>query len=140
MALAKNRRFNDEQLHKYYFKYHEELKVDNNILKDVVQQETGQFLTTKDINNLDLKFSKKAKQNELENTIKLLDDYKENNPGTTLHYGTAVVKNNKRVLKYVYLQNLDMKIALEKYGDVIFVDGHLSFNTRGIHSLSNLCC
>ena len=122
--LSKSRQLNEEELKLYFDDYYENLKVPLPLLKNRIYEDIDKVVTTKDI--LNIKMKRRTGKSDLQLAMDELKKAKDNDPGCSLIYGK--LENNPgdddtTKLGYWYFQSSQMKIAFEKFSDVLLVDG-----------------
>nr|XP_054932886.1 uncharacterized protein LOC126541786 isoform X2 [Dermacentor andersoni] len=97
--------------------------------KSLVKQKTGKKLTTKDVNNYKQRFSIPIRNEQAhgEMVLEKIDTLLANNPNWVIHYE----KNQSNNLQFVLLQTTHMREILEKYPEILFIDGTYKVNIEG---------
>nr|XP_054925609.1 uncharacterized protein LOC129384325 isoform X1 [Dermacentor andersoni] len=97
--------------------------------KSLVEQKTGKKLTTKDVNNYKQRFSIPIRNEQAhgEMVLEKIDTLLANNPNWVIHYE----KNQSNNLQFVLLQTTHMREILEKYPEILFIDGTYKVNIEG---------
>lgn len=104
------------------------IKVDapTKVLKKLVKEQTGKDIKTKDCNNLCSRYAMPIRDEVAhgEALIKLVEKLVTDNPNWRIHYET----NEQDVLQFLFIQTTEMQETLEKYPDILFVDGTYKVN------------
>ncbi|XP_075738923.1 uncharacterized protein LOC142784443 [Rhipicephalus microplus] len=97
--------------------------------KNLVEQKTGKKLTTKDINNYKQRFSIPIRNEQAhgEMVLEKVETLLKNNPNWVIHY--EMNQNNN--LQFILLQTTHMREILEKYPEILFIDGTYKVNIEG---------
>nr|XP_037276819.1 uncharacterized protein LOC119169923 [Rhipicephalus microplus] len=97
--------------------------------KNLVEQKTGKKLTTKDINNYKQRFSIPIRNEQAhgEMVLEKLETLLKNNSNWVIHY--EMNQNNN--LQFILLQTTHMREILEKYPEILFIDGTYKVNIEG---------
>ncbi|XP_049524246.1 zinc finger SWIM domain-containing protein 1-like [Dermacentor silvarum] len=97
--------------------------------KNLVEQKTGKKLTTKDVNNYKQRFSIPIRNEQAhgEMVLEKIHTLLANNPNWVIHYE----KNQNNNLQFVLLQATHMREILEKYPEILFIDGTYKVNIEG---------
>ena len=136
MHDSRGQKLTDAEVQKYG-----QMRIDMQVpiptLKKIIYKETGKYLSTTNVHNLEKKFSPSIISSDMERTKSLLKERKISNPEDTVQIVYSVGDLNKcenpdeKYVKCFFYQSKQMKKIFEQHHQVLLLDGTYNLSNRG---------